>query len=94
MKYQQRPGIVITKICKRFVLIPTRAASKECRQIMPLSLVWATIWNMIGSQAEEAELLKMLSVFRKKPTEELRQELTQFCENLRSRGFLIMEEDS
>lgn len=93
MKYQQRPGIVITKICKRYVLIPTRAASEKCRQILPLSMSWAMTWDLIGKENDEDELIKMLAIFKKKPVEEICEELHQFCEKLSDLGFLIRVED-
>lgn len=94
MKYKARPGIVLARICGRFVLIPTRIASQDCSQIMPIPMTWVIAWDLIKKGQPEEKILQSLGIFKKKTDEELRAELYEVCAKLAERGFLIAEEDS
>lgn len=89
MRYRQRPGIVCVNICGRPMLVPTRAVSQACKQVMPLSKLWLMAWDMIGINKTEEEITKLINVFRQKSFEETRAEVDSFFERLYQNGFLI-----
>ncbi len=93
MNYQQRPGIVLTKLCDMHVLIPSRAAYDACRTIRPLTKLWAITWEQLGREDAEERIMTIHRILTRKPDEEIRANLDAFLRDLASKGFLI-ESDS
>ena len=88
MNYKPRPGIVCTKICGRNVLIPTREASAYCRTIQMLSGFRFLTWQSLSNGGTVETLAVLFALLKKKPEEECREEVEQFCRTLAERGFL------
>ena len=89
MKYKPRPGIVKTKLCDQYVLIPTRAAFSECNSILPLPKLWAATWDAIATDYPLEKSVKFHMILTRKPEEEVRKSIDDFCKALCRNGFLI-----
>lgn len=94
MKYTATPGIVQTKICGQFVLIPTRAAYDRCKTMQILPMLWAGTYSMISKNESMDKILTVHRIFkRKKSDAEILAEIEDFCEKLVAKGFLLRTED-
>ena len=91
--YKTRPGIVCTRICGKFVLIPSREASRSCATILPLPLIWAATWKALASGKTLEETVRFHQSFTKKSEAEVLEKLEEFYEMLYQKGFLIVEEE-
>ncbi len=91
MKYRPRPGIVLTKICGSYYLIPSRIAYSDCNTMIHLPLLWASDWQFLECGAGIEQMIEVHRIFKKRPEEELRKEILSFFDNLADRGFLIRE---
>lgn len=93
MKYQPRPGVVLTKICDLNVLIPSRAAYGDCRTIKRLPALWAITWEQLGREDAEERIMTVHRILTRKPDEEIRANLDAFLRDLASKGFLIEQNE-
>ena len=93
MQYRQRPGIVNTKICDLYVLIPTRAAFSKCHTIQPLPMLWAITWDLLEKEDALNKILTVHKILTKKSEEDILQNYESFCKDLLSKGFLIEIDD-
>ena len=89
MDYRPRPGIVQTKICDMTVLVPSRAAAKDCKRIMPLTFTGKIVWTGIEKDYPVKKIVEMYRLFSKKSDEELTASIEEFCQLLFREGFLI-----
>ena len=89
MKYRARPGIVKTKICDQYVLIPTREASDACTTILPLPKLWAATWDAIITDYPMDKSVKIHMLLTRQSEEEVRKRISDFCKSLCKQGFLI-----
>lgn len=89
MKYQPRPGVVLTKLCDMNVLIPSRAAYGACRTIKRLPALWAITWEQLEREDAEERILAIHRILTRKPDEEIRKTVDEFLQDLADKGFLI-----
>lgn len=89
MKYQPRPGVVLTKLCDMNVLIPSRAAYGACRTIKRLPAIWAITWEQLGREDAEERILTIHRILTRKPDVEIRTSVDAFLRDLADKGFLI-----
>lgn len=89
MHYQPRPGIVKTKICGVWVLIPSREAFDHCRTIQRLPLLWAATWDAICQGTPMEKSVEVHQILTKKTPEETRARIEAFCQELCKKGFLM-----
>ena len=89
MKYVHRPGVVLTKICRQYVLIPNREAYACCKTVLPLPMLWASAWLNVPKENGEELTVKLFSIMTKKDIGQIRNEYRELCEKLAARGFLI-----
>ena len=94
MRYQPRPGIVLTKLCGMRVLIPSRAASAYCATIRPLPFLWAAVWELLGQEDADEKIMKVYRILTKKTDREIREELDRLCKSLCEQGFLLEKTDA
>ncbi len=94
MKYMQRPGIVLTRICNYFVLIPTRAAFSECSTVRQLSFLWAATWKLLSKDNSDEDIMQVHRILTKRSDEEIRDRLERFYKEMYEAGFLIQTDDS
>lgn len=93
MRYQARPGVVLTKLCGLRVLIPSRAASAYCSTIRPLPLLHAAVWELLGQDDADEKIMKLYRILTKKPDSEIREELNKLYKSLYEQGFLVETEE-
>ena len=94
MKYKQRPGIVLTKICNYNVLIPARSAYPECTKVRQLPFIWAATWNLLSKDNPEEDIMQVHRILTKRSDEEIRERLERFYKEMYEAGFLIQADDS
>ena len=93
MKAVPREGIVLTKICGMYLLVPTRKASEHCKVIVPLSIFELMCWEGISKDKTVEELYTITEkAFRRKP-EDARRLIDSAVDSLASRGCLIRQPD-
>ena len=71
MKYKQRPGIVLTKICDTNILIPTREAYPSCRSVRQLPMIWAATWELLGREKPEENIMRVHKILTGKSEEQI-----------------------
>lgn len=92
MKYITRPGVVLTKVCGSYLLVPTRQASEHCPYIIRLTLLWVIAWNVLSKGDSIDAICKAHMILTKKPEDEVRKKIDVFLKALCDKGFLIAEE--
>ena len=93
MKYQVRPGIVMVKVCKVCMLVPSRSASVYCKEVLPLALPYVLTWKMLEAGRPDEDILRLLGGLTREPSEAVLARLDTFRKELVSMGFLIEVDD-
>ncbi len=93
VKYKCRPGIVLTKICGQYVLIPTRAASEVCPHVLRLTLPAVFLWGAVKSEKPMSELEHAIKILTKKTDEETREMLQKMLDGFVEKKLLIPVEE-
>ncbi|MBO4848192.1 MAG: hypothetical protein J5586_03465 [Clostridia bacterium] len=93
MKYKLREGIVQTKICGVFLLVPTRAASESCPHIQKVGLLLYSAIELLERGEPIEKIYQMYQILTKKSDEEVRELVDGQLETLREKGFLVAAED-
>ena len=93
MRYQPRPGVVLTKLCGMRVLIPSRAASAYCAAIRPLPFLWAAVWELLGQEDADEKIMKVYRILTKKTDQEIKKDIDQLCKTLFEQGYLVENSD-
>lgn len=91
MKYKPLDGIVLTQICGKSYLIPTRKASQQCPSVIGLSLAGKIMWETIVKGDSIDDTIKVLVILLKKPEETVRKMADKFFDSLYKKGFLVSE---
>lgn len=73
MNYVCRPGIVLTKICGQWLLIPTREASEHCPNVIHLSLPSVFVWRMIEKRKSREDIDKAIAILTHKDSGKVRE---------------------
>ena len=92
-QYSPRPGIVRTKICGVYVLIPSREAFDACSSIQQLPMLWAATWDGLVNGRTLEETVNFHRILTKKTDEEILRNLETFYDGLAQKGFLIVKEE-
>lgn len=92
LQYKKRPGIVLENICGVHVLIPTRAAYKDCPTLRTLPLLWAATWDLIGKDDAEYKIMRLHKILTKKPDQEIEKNCSEFFEYMEQAGFIIKDQ--
>lgn len=93
MKYIQRPGVVLTKVCGASLLVPNREASEFCPYVIQLPFLTAADWQALGNGRTVEMLYKGHMILRKMTMEEAAAEVDSELAVLCDKGFLIRVED-
>lgn len=88
MEYQARPGIVLLKVCKAILLVPTRSVYDKCSVVLRLPLLDAIVWNAIVRGKSREDILRFYEGIRISQ-EEGERRLQAFTQRLLELGFLI-----
>ena len=87
--YKARNGIVKTKICNTYVLIPSRTAYPECQSMKTLSYFWAATWDAIVADKPMDKIVRGHAIITGKSEDECINQISSFCDELVKEGFLI-----
>lgn len=93
MKYIQRPGVVLTKVCGTSLLVPNREASEFCPYVIQLSFLPAADWQALGNGKTIEMLYEGHRILRRISKEEAIEEVDAELSTLCDKGFLIRIED-
>ncbi|MBO4562905.1 MAG: hypothetical protein J5772_04755 [Clostridia bacterium] len=93
MYYKLRDGIVQTKICGVFMLIPTRRASEYCPHIQKVGLLLYAAIELLERGEPMEKVYRMYSILTKKPDDEVHKMVHDQLEELCAKGFLVKTED-
>ena len=92
MIYSCRPGIVLTKICGQWLLIPTRAASEHCPNVTRLTFPAALIWGMIEKRKSREDIQRAMSILTHDETK-ARDVVRSIIDSLLERSLLLTEDE-
>ena len=93
MNYKIRPGITLEDICGAKLLIPTRAASKDCPKVIRLGRAGVLVWNIAEGRLPRELVEIMLMKAQKKSRDEISAGIDKMQRDLCEMGFLIKSED-
>jgi len=89
MAYKPRPGVTMLKICGVFLLAPTRAATKECPNVLQISPLGGMLWRLMEKGRGIQSLYLVYASFTRKPDEEVEHDVGEYLGMLHKNGFLI-----
>ena len=89
MTYELRPGIVFTRICGEYMLIPSRQASDACPSLKRLGLIGAALIETIMKKEPLEKVCKAYEILGNKSPEEAREKVLKMIDGLIRQGFLI-----
>ena len=85
-----RPGVVMSMICGRMFLVPTRKASEEGKlNITPLTITGAVIWSVLSKGESPEVAYKAVGALQRKQPDEVKGAVNEFLSAMKERGFLI-----
>lgn len=93
MNYRVRPGVVLTKICGVYLLIPTRAAAEHCPQIIRLSIPLLILWQGIDKGMPFERFSPIFQEMMRKSESEADEVVDRCVQKLVEGGYLIAEEE-
>jgi len=93
-KISPRPGIIMTMICGRMCLVPTRKAADEAGiSIMQLAVTGAVIWKALSREGKIDIAYRAVAALQRKTLEEVRDTVDRFVSEMAEKGFLIIDEE-
>ena len=91
MKFKPRPGIVRTKICGQYILIPAREASDYCDRIIKLSLMGVALLEELEKGKGTDNICVFFQKLSKKSEKEVQSKIDRILSELYEKGYLIKE---
>lgn len=88
MNYELSEGIVFTKICGGYFLIPNRQAAEEHPQIHQLSLFGAALMENIVSKKPIEDVVKAYKILTRKTEEESQKKISEMLEDFLEKGLI------
>ena len=89
MSYKIRPGITHVNICGANLLIPTRAASVECPNVVRLGGLGSLLWGYVEGTLPRGLIVNLMTKTQKKPVAEIESQIDASLRDLCEKGFLI-----
>ena len=89
MTYELRPGVICTKVCDTYLLIPNREASEHCVGVQRVGLIAAAAVENIEKRQPVENIYKIYSILSKKPDDEVHEKIDGMLEDLCEKGYLI-----
>ena len=93
MTYELRKGIVFTKICGEYLLIPNRQASELSPAMKRLNLIGAALIETIIKKEPLEKVCRAYEILGRKTPEEAQEKIDQMIESLCHDNFLIKIEE-
>lgn len=94
MNYSCRPGIVMTKICGVWLLIPTREASEQCPGVIRLTLPSVIFWGMLEKNKTQEDMSHAFKILTHKTDEEIQKMIDSMLDSFLKKNLLIAEDDA
>lgn len=94
MRYKVNPGVVKTRVCGVFLLIPLRSCGKSCRCVKQLTPLWAMTWDSLTAGHSLEDQIQAHKILTRLPEETVRPRIKRFIDDLVSKGFLLEESGS
>ena len=89
MTYVCRPGIVPTKICGEWLLIPTRAAAEFCPEMIRLSVPALLVWGILSKGKTIEDVTHALTILTKKSNEDVQGMTDSILQSFLKRNCII-----
>ena len=93
LKYKPRPGVVLTKMCGVYFLIPLRCVTEVCKGIQPISLIWMMFWRIVEQGKPLEIFVNGYQVISRKSEQEILAEIESKCEEFCEQGYMIRVSD-
>ena len=93
MSYSCRPGLVLTKICGLWLIIPTREAYEYCPEAVRMSLPAVFVWGLLQKHAPREKMLRVLQILTHKEDEEVSEMLQSMLDSFLSRNMILAVEE-
>lgn len=94
MKYTCRPGVILTRICGEWLLIPTREASQYSPCIMRLTFPAMLAWRILKKNRSEEDICRALQIFFHCGEEEARWRTEAMLMSFEERNLIIPVEST
>lgn len=91
MNYRVCPGIVLTKVCGVYLLVPTRAASERCPGILRMPLPLLFLWLGVKNGVAYERFSPMIQGLLRKSESEAKELVDRSLQKLHEAGYLIAE---
>lgn len=92
MCYKLRPGVVTSKICGVYLLIPTRAVSEFCPGVQRVSLLLYAALELLERGEPMEKIYKMYEILTKQSPDAVKARVDGLLLDLYNKGFLIVTE--
>lgn len=93
MKYQIRPGVVLSEVCGEYLLLATMDAGRNCPIVYQINETAAFFWRLLERNLTMDEIVAEAAKEYDAPAELLRLDVEKFAENLLENGYLLGEEE-
>ena len=94
MKYETRPGVVLTSICGEYLLVGTKEAREHCPYFSQISESAAFLWKQLQSGADLESLERaVLQEYEIEDPAQARELIREFVEQMWERGYLLRKGD-
>ena len=94
MTYELRQGVVLTKICGEYLLIPDRQASEKCPSAKRLSIIGAALIENIQKKDPIEKICRVYEILGKKSPEEAKAKIYKMLSDLIKEGFIVPSDDN
>ena len=93
MRYQYHPGIIRVRICGQSLLVPDRAASETCPEILKLPLLSAAVLEEVEKGRDLSIISGSFQKLTGRPAEDIDSRIHAVLESLCEKGYLLRNED-
>lgn len=93
-EYQIRNGIVLERICGKYVLISTEAARNKCYYIRKIEDIVAFYWEMMEQGLSIDEMTqKAVQIFQDVDEKEIRKDIEELIIEMKEAGYLLRDDE-
>lgn len=94
-EYRIRKGVVLEVICGRYLLIATDDIIEKCGYIRKIEEITAFYWEMMEQGLSIDEMVRRASsLFENIPVEQLRVDIEDMIEQLKTLGYILKDNES
>lgn len=93
MKYQIRPGVVLSEVCGEYLLLATMEASRYCPYVYQINETAAFFCHLLKKPLTVDEIVTIAVEEYEVAPDILRNDVKQLLRNLLEKGYLLEEEE-